>query len=297
MKIGIVGPGAIGTFLAGVLATEHRVTLLGKSSLNIEKVVITGETQLEESINFTDDPSDLKEKKLVIISTKSFDTEDAVATIEKYISENTRILSLQNGLNNEKIISQFVGKKRTIGGITSHGVTYVKAGKVKHAGLGDTKIGAYPQGRNDKVIEICNVFNKAGIEAKVSEHIVKDIWEKGIVNSAINPITAISNVKNGRLLTDDNLLNLMKKAVSESCEVANIFLDVSRERMMEKTKNVAHNTSNNVSSMLQDINNEKKTEIEQINGEIIKKGKKNGIEPKINETLYDLVKSKENQYL
>ncbi len=297
MKIGIVGPGAIGTFLAGVLGRENDVDLVGRKSLDIKKIEVIGKTKLETEVNYTDSVESLSDKELVIVCTKSFDTEKAMASLSDHLSADSSVLSLQNGLNNEEIIADFVGERKTIGGITSNGVTYLEPGKVKHAGKGKTVIGQYPRGKNEKVEKVCSIFNKAGLETTIDENILVKIWEKVIINSGINPITAILKIKNGVLVEDEYLTHLMEETVKESAAVAENYVDLDKEKMVEETKNVAERTSDNLSSMLQDIKNEKRTEVEQINGAIIEKAGEVGISSPVNKVLYNLIKGLENRYV
>jgi len=297
MKIGIVGPGAIGTFLAGVLGRENDVDLVGRKPLDIKKIEVIGKTKLETEVNYTDSVESLSDKELVIVCTKSFDTEKAMASLSDHLSSDSPVLSLQNGLNNEEIIADFVGERKTIGGITSNGVTYLEPGKVKHAGKGKTVIGQYPRGKNEKVEKVCSIFNKAGLETTIDENILVKIWEKVIINSGINPITAILKIKNGVLVEDEYLTHLMEETVKESAAVAENYVDLDKEKMVEETKNVAERTSDNLSSMLQDIKNEKRTEVEQINGAIIEKAGEVGISSPVNKVLYNLIKGLENRYV
>jgi len=297
MKIGIVGPGAIGTFLAGVLGRKNEVDLLGRKPLDIDIIEISGETRLKTDMNYTDSVKSLSDKELVIICTKSFDTADAMDSIYDHLSSSSMILSLQNGLKNEEIISDFVGNERTIGGITSNGVTYLEPGKVKHAGKGETVIGSYPGGKNEKVEKICNIFNYAGLETSTSENILLKIWEKAIINSGINPITAVLKIKNGILIEDEYLTQLMEDTVLESVGIAEDYVDLDEKKVLNETKKVAKRTSENLSSMLQDIKNEKRTEVEQINGAIIEKADEKNVSAPLNRTLYRLVKGLENKYL
>jgi len=296
MKIGIVGPGAIGTFLAGILGKENEVHLFGRKALDINKIEISGETELKVSVNYTDSVESLSDKELIIICTKSFDTADAMNSISDHLFRGSMVLSLQNGLKNEEIISDFVGEERTIGGITSHGVTYIEEGKVKHAGKGETVIGPYPEGRDKKVEKVCSVFNHAGMKTTLGENILVEIWRKAVINSGINPITAIVGVKNGVLLEDEFLTGLMEDTVLESAEVAKKYVDLDKEKVLKETKKVAERTSDNLSSMLQDIKNEKRTEVEQINGAIIEKAATEE-EIRVNKVLYRLVKGLQNRYL
>ncbi len=296
MKIGIVGPGAIGTFLTGIFGKENDVHLLGRRTLDIGEIEIIGETELKTSVNYTDSVGSLSDKELIIICTKSFDTADAINSISDHLSRDAMVLSLQNGLKNEEIISDFVGKERTIGGITSHGVTYIEEGKVKHAGKGETVIGSYPEGRSKKVEKVCSVFNDVGLKTTLSENILKEIWRKAVINSGINPITALLGVKNGVLLEDEFLTSLMEDTVLESAEVAENYVDLDKKKALKETIKVAERTSDNLSSMLQDIKNDNRTEVEQINGAIIEKAASEDTIT-VNKVLYRLVKGLQNRYL
>ncbi len=295
MKIGIIGPGAMGTFLAGVLGKHNEITLVGRQGLDIERVEIVGETELISEIDFTTDVSELSDTELIVICTKAFDTEVAVKGLIDYLPSECKLLSLQNGLKNEEIIAKYIGEERTIGGITSHGVTYLGTGKVKHAGKGETVIGGYPNRHDEK--EIAKIFDKAGIKTELSDNIIGHIWKKVIVNVGINPITALLGVKNGFLLEDEYLHCLVEEVVDEATEVAKGYTELPVEDTFEETKRVAKTTQDNRSSMLQDIDNKRRTEIDQITGAVVEKGEESGVSVNVNRTLHGLVKGLERSYL
>ncbi|MEF8874544.1 MAG: 2-dehydropantoate 2-reductase [Candidatus Thermoplasmatota archaeon] len=295
MNIGIVGPGAMGTFLSGLLAQKNEVTLLGRRDEDIERIEIKGETELVSEIDFTTDPHELASADLVVISTKAFDTEEAVKSIVSHLTSDCSVLSLQNGLINEEIIADFVGEERTVGGITSHGVTYLETGKVRHAGKGETIIGPYPKGNLEKngVKKTVEVLKDAGLKTEVSDNIIGHIWKKVIVNAGINPVTALLGVKNGFLVEDENLLEVMREVVDEATEVARKHTELPVDDTFKETREVAEATRDNRSSMLQDIENERRTEIDHINGAVIQKAEKAGVSVPVNTILYRLIKSME----
>ncbi|MFP3871916.1 MAG: ketopantoate reductase family protein [Candidatus Natronoplasma sp.] len=298
MDIAIIGPGAMGTFLAGLLAKENKVTLFGRREhQDINKVKIKGKTELEIGVDYATDSSKLADVELVVICTKAFDTEEAIKSVVDHIPSKCDILSLQNGLKNEEIIEDNVGEDRTIGGITSHGVTYLGIGKVRHAGEGETVIGAYPHGDRAEIKKVASTLSEAGMRTKISDNILGHIWKKVIINAGINPITALLRIKNGFLLEDKDLLALLKEAVKEGTEVAERYTDLPLEDLFEKTKRVAESTAENRSSMLQDILNNKRTEIDQINGAVVEKADECGISVPVNKSLYRLVRGMESTYL
>lgn len=299
MKIGIIGPGALGTFLAGMLGRKNEVILFGRRRSGIKDVEIIGETELVSEVDFTTDVTVLSRAELVVICTKSYDTEKAVKKISDHLSSGCKVLSLQNGLENEEIIARYLGEKRTIGGITTHGITHLEPGKVKHAGTGETVIGGYPRRdvEDEYLKKVVEVFRKGGITTELSDNIIGHIWKKVIVNVGINPITALMGVKNGFLLKDDNLIKLMEETVEEASKVAEEYTELPVEAPVEETKKVAEMTQENRSSMLQDVENKRKTEIGQLNGAVVEKGEEKDIPVKINRTLYRLIKSLEDTQL
>ncbi len=300
MDIGVVGPGALGTFIAAVLGKRENVVLLGRREHNIDKLQISGETEIEVEVEYTTDIADMKGLDLVVICTKSYDTKTVMDDLSNVLDEKTDILSLQNGLNNEKIVSGYIGEERTIGGITSHGLTFISPGKVLHAGTGDTPIGRYPSGVDGKVEEVKQVFDKAGIQVKTTDNIYGYIWKKVVINACINPLTAIAKVENGKLLQNTYLEGLMEKLYYEASEIAVKDADLpagDMEDLLEETKKVARRTAKNRSSMLQDVENRKKTEIDCITGAILEVGKGYDIEAPYTQAIYGLVKGIEREYL
>jgi len=297
MNIVIYGAGAIGSFFGGLLSKNNNVVLIGRKkhveAINKYGLKIEGETNLNIKISADDDIEKISfTPDLVVLTTKSYDTEKAINVIKKNINERAFVLSLQNGLNNLDVIKKNIDNNRIMAGITTHGCLFLKPGSIKHTGFGKTIIGKLEK-NNSKVDEIAKIFNKSEIQTEISDNIARDIWIKGIVNSSINPVTAFFECKNGYLLKNPILENMIEKICYESAKVANaIELNLKTDDMLQTTKNVINDTSENYSSMLQSIKHSKMSEIDSINGEIVKKGKKEKIEVSLNELLVYLVKSK-----
>lgn len=302
MNFGIVGPGAMGIFFAGSLGIDNEVLLLGKRDMAIEEVIIRGKTELRTPVRYSSDPSDLADRDCLILCTKSYDTRKAMEDIHEYLSKDTWILSFQNGLKNEEIISKFADPSRVLGGITSQGVTYQEPGVVKHQGKGESILGPYPdrqtsEGNGEEIEGIAEILNSAGIETKVSGNIYGHIWKKVIINASINPITALTGMKNGEVLDDERTYALLKSVCRETEKIAKREAKIPIGDLLENTVRVAKDTAGNKSSMLQDVLNKKRTEIECINGAVIARGKNFDLPVIYNSTLYTLVKAKERKYL
>ena len=166
-----------------------------------------------------------------------------------------------NKQNNEVVTSEYIGKGKTI-------------------------IGELHGCKTDRINHIVDVFNKVGIDTIVSENIINDIWFKGVINSSINPLTTIFQCKNGYLLKNPILEEIVEKICRESTNIAKINgINISYNQTIQKTKEVIKNTSENYSSMLQSFKKSKKTEINSINGKLVEIGKKHDSILLMNEIL------------
>jgi 2-dehydropantoate 2-reductase len=308
MRITIVGPGAMGCLFAGLLVESgqddvwlvdknlSRASELNKNGLTIEGI---GGIRTITGIHVTSSPDEIEYADLILICVKSYDTLKATNSIAHIVGDNTVILTLQNGLTNVEIISSILGKGKILAGITSHGATMLDVGYIRHAGVGDTVIGKpFNSGTvtEKKVEYIADILNSAGFLPKISDNIWSFIWGKLIINSAINPITAITKLTNGELPKYEETKRLLRMTVQESAQVAYAsHISLPYDDPVSAVESVCRSTALNVSSMLQDILKMKQTEIDAINGAIIDKGREVGIETPINQALTYLVKSIESR--
>ena len=294
MNIIVFGAGAIGSFIGGMLSKQNNVILIGRekhvNAINRNGLKIKGKTNLTIKIQAETNIKNIHvEPDLLILTVKSYDTEKAIKQAKSIIKKNTIVLSIQNGMDNIDKIIKNIYSENIIAGVTTHGCIFLQPGIIKHSGIGKTILGDI-KGRSSK--KIVEVFNKSGIKTKTSKDIIREIWVKAIVNSSINPLTAFFNCKNGYLLRNPILENIVEKICYESTNVANTLdLDLDYDDMILETKKVIKDTSENFSSMLQSIKMGKKTEIKSINGKIVEIGKKKKIDVYLNELLVFLVKS------
>jgi 2-dehydropantoate 2-reductase len=230
------------------------------------------------------------EPELVLLTVKAYDTEKAVRESLEYFTPETVVMSLQNGLDNLEKITRYMGD-RVLVGLTSHGVTFVDFGIVRHAGVGDTVVGDPTGGRSGLASEVVDELTRAGIETRISTDIYRELWLKAAVNAAINPITCITGLNNGSLLEMPHLTRILEGAAREVAAVAHARgVDLGQEEAVEKAKEVARLTANNKSSMLQDIERCRKTEIDSINGAVARYGQEAGVDTPVNTLLTGIVK-------
>jgi 2-dehydropantoate 2-reductase len=297
MKIVILGAGAIGSLFGALLSKNNDVVLIGRRP-HIQKIKkqgleIKGIKNMKVNILAEDSIDEIKIKPdLIIISVKSYDTENIIKEAKNLISDNTLVLSLQNGLDNVDKIKKYVDKKNIFVCLTTHGAIFSEPGIIHHTGIGNTIIGAVSSKKIKQVEIIKDVFNNIGTKTEISSDIKKDMWTKVIINSSINPLTTFFQCKNGHLQENPILKNLVEKICEESTNIANKEgLNLLIKDMIKKTKLVIKDTAENHSSMLQSFQKGKKTEIDSINGKIVEIGKKHGVKTMMNEILLYSIKS------
>ncbi|MGE4357651.1 MAG: ketopantoate reductase family protein [Candidatus Omnitrophota bacterium] len=306
MKIMIVGPGAMGClFGAFFLRAGEEVFFLDKNKKRAEELVRRG-IKVEGLTNFiikdikaTVEAEEIKKVDLVILTTKAYSTESAVKNIIPILDRQTFVLTLQNGLGNIETIARYVSPQQIIAGVTAEGATLIDTGYIRHAGRGETIIGALPNAEIPlaRIKEIIRTFQKAGFKSRFTQDVEGLIWSKVIINVGINALAAITGLNNGRLLEFPYTLRIMEEAVREAQKVAEkkkirlIYADP-----VKKVKEVCKKTYSNISSMLQDILRKKKTEVDYINGAIVREGEKLKLSTPVNALLTDLIKTIESSY-
>lgn len=297
MHVAVLGSGAMGSLFGGYLAAsgvtvtlvdiwEEHVRVLDEDGLTVETP--EGETNIIP-VDATTDPGDADDADVVLVFVKSTHTAEAVAGAESLVAD-ADVLTFQNGLGNPEKIANTVDEEAIIAGVTAHGSTLVGPGHIRHAGRGPTTLGRYFTENDDRVDDIAACLSEAGIQTEVSEHIEVDIWEKFIVNVGINAITALARVKNGKLATVPPGKRLLTAAVAEAVSVAEAEGYAVRDDIEEYVLHIAEQTGQNRSSMRQDVEAGAPTEVEAINGEVVRRGERAGIATPVNRTLADLIR-------
>ena len=299
MNILVFGAGAIGSLFGGILSKNNNVVLIGRKkhveAINKKGLEINGLTEINTDVKAFENMENISFKSdIAIISVKSYDTENAAKAIKKVIDKNTIIVSLQNGLDNIEKIEKHVDKKQILVCITTHGSVFSKPGHIVHTGVGKTTIGTLNGKKTIALTTVIEEFNASGIKTNYSKDVVRDIWIKAIVNSSINPLTTIFQCNNGNLLKNPILEKSVEKICEESTNIANSEnLNLSYNEMIKKTKEVIRETSENKSSMLQSFLQGKKTEIDSINGMLLKIARKNKVKSMLNEVLVNIVSNQQ----
>jgi len=305
MKITVVGAGAMGSLFGALLAESgHEAWLCDLRNDHIHAVNQNG-LRLEYEgqsrvvrLNAAIDPKQIGESDLVLIFVKSIHTGSAAQAAALLAGRNGLVMTLQNGMGNADTIAEHFQPSRIIAGTTAHGATMLAPGSIRHAGKGPTILGMWAGGKNGSQIaqQTAALFTRAGIESTAVEDVQPVIWDKLIVNVGINAITALTGIKNGQILDLESTRELSRAAVEEAARVAKAQGIEIRKDPATHVFEVARATSVNRSSMGQDVDDRRPTEIAAINGFVAREADRMGLAAPVNRTLMTLLQTLEAHY-
>ncbi|HYF92233.1 MAG TPA: 2-dehydropantoate 2-reductase [Symbiobacteriaceae bacterium] len=290
MRIGILGAGALGSLFAYYLSsrTSHEVWLLARSAVPPQITVVGEGTAPVRVATACEEKMDL-----LLVMVKAYATADAIRWAAGAVGPETVALTLQNGLGNAEVLAEALGAERVLAGTTAQGATWLAPGHIRHGGAGPTHLAPWaPAGRAaDLAPTVATLLNIAGLPAGVTADPRPLLWAKLAVNCGINALTAILRVPNGELLGRSGARRLMESAAAEAGAVAAAEGVPLRADPVERVVAVARATAANHSSMLQDVERGRRTEVDAINGAVARRGRQFGVPAPVNEALADLVRS------
>jgi 2-dehydropantoate 2-reductase len=232
--------------------------------------------------------------ELVLFAVKTTDTESAARTLAAHVGQDAAVISLQNGVDNAERIHQASGL-HAIPAVVYVAAAMTGPGRVKHSGRGDLIIGALPAMTRppsaDLLRSIAGAFERAGVPCTVSDRIQQDLWTKFVANVACNAVSALGRSTYGRATQDPHVRAVMVKAISESLRVAAADgVDLPVESLTDATLVFLEKFSHVYSSTAQDIARGKRTEIDSLNGYVVRRGTALGIPTPVNQTLHAMVR-------
>ena len=238
----------------------------------------------------TTQAEDLRVAEILIIFVKSAATEAVARQFSEITGVGTIAVTMQNGLGNEAILKKHFGEQRTAAGVTSQGATFIGPGRIRHAGRGPTHL-CMSDRNNEKLEDFVDALNQAGLDTELEENIEDLIWSKLIINVGINAVTALTGLPNGRLLEFPDCKALMADLVAEAVAVAEKRgVHLTYPDPLEMVYTVAEKTGGNRSSMLQDFDRKRQSEINFINGAILREAEALGLEVPANRAVTRLVR-------
>lgn len=307
MKIAILGGGgAMGGLFGGYLARAgNAVTLIDVARPAIDAINKDG-LRIEEkdgssaviAVHATHDAASVGPVDLIVNFVKCYHTEVAIRAALPMMGPDTAILSLQNGWGNASRIGAVAGESRVIVGLTYHSGTLLGPGSVKHPGTGLTHLGEMAGGVSDRVEAVAAIFRASGIETVTSARILDEVWKKLALNACTLPTSALLGFFAHELVKFDGTKTLMAAILAEVVAVARangIALDYD-ERWSAIT-GLLTKAVGGKSSMLQDVQACRQTEIEVINGAIVAAGLKAEVSTPVNQAMVSMIEAAQARYL
>ena len=293
----IVGSGAMALlFGARLVRAGFDVTLLGTWQEGIQAINQSGiriddkQNPLVYPASGKTDLSEIPPVKMALVLVKSWQTERAARQLSQVLHQDGIALSLQNGLGNIEILSQILGNERVAQGVTTYGATLLGPGVVRPGGEGLISVQSLP--RLDLIIQY---LQHAGFKVQRIADLSSLVWGKVIINVAINPLTALLNVKNGQLLESRSSLEIMQETAEEAANVARALgIQLGFKDPAAEVQRIAFATADNISSMLQDIRRGALTEIDALCGAVVRAGRSVDLRTPVNELLMLLIRARED---
>ncbi len=293
----VFGAGAIGSVFAARLAARHPVAVVARGE-RLGQIVRDG-IRVEGATDAVIRPpaaplarefADFR-PDYVLVTVKAHSTRAAAPLLEPLGRRPVRV-SLQNGLGNEEALA--AGGFPVIGAVSNNGATLLDSGRVFHAGLGEVILSGFQYASGDRVEGLARCLSDAGFPVQCVPDIGKPLWDKTILNAAVNPVTALLGIRTGRLLRDPGTERLVRMLVREAVAVAAAEgVATSEAEVWEMIRRIVARTAGNKTSMLQDLERGVPTEVEAMNGVVVAKGAKRGIDTPWNRLMLRLIRSRE----
>ncbi len=291
----IVGTGAMAClFAARLSAAGVQVTMLGSWPEGLQAIRQRGVRVVEPDgqekaypVLAVDNPAACPAARHALVLVKAWQTERAAGQLAGCLAADGLALTLQNGLGNREKLAQALGEARVAQGATTSGATLLAPGRVRPAGEGKIILGEHPG-----LDPLADLLRQAGFAVECVPDPSSALWGKLVINTAINPLTAILGVPNGALVERPSARLLMAAAAREAASVAvRRGIQLPYEDPAAEAEAVARRTAENFSSMLQDVRRSAPTEIEAICGAIVQAGEEVQFPTPINQALRLLVKA------
>ncbi len=291
MRIVVFGAGSLGSLLGALLDSTHDVVLVGRdphvSAVRDDGLRVTGVDAFEASPAATTDGTGL-DADLAVVTVKAYDT--AAAARDLAAGDIGAAVSLQNGLGNEAALAAGLDCP-VVAGTTTYGAMLSGPGVVEWTGRGAVAVGNWRvDDGSDPASRVAAAFRAASVDAAVDPDIRHRLWRKLAVNAAINPVTALARVRNGAVFSGPTA-GYAERAVTEAAAVARAEgIDLDAETAVEAARTVARRTADNRSSMFQDLDAGRRTEIDAISGAVAERADERGIDAPVNGLLAALVR-------
>ncbi len=302
MRVLILGTGALGCVYAARLAAHADVTMLGTWAEGVDAIRDAGIRVTDPDgrtwtarVRAEHDPGTVAPVDVALILVKSYQTRRAAGWAARLLVQDGLAVTLQNGLDNLPVVVEAVGASRAAVGVTYNAATLLGPGQVRHVVSLPTylSLAAQPAAAAPAQLDaLAMLLNRAGLAAQVSSDVEGRLWGKAVANAAINPLTALWRVTNGKLLARPERRRLLAALACEAAAVAHARgITLPFADPVAYVEAVCEATGANRSSMLQDVERGRPTEIDSISGIIAAEGARLGVATPLTEAVWRLVQA------
>ena len=305
--LAVIGAGAMGSLFGGLLAEGGMdVTLVDVWPEHVEAINSNGLKMVGYGgdrfipVKATAQPAGLAPVDIVFVQCKAAATKSAVAGAANLIGSETVVVSFQNGLGNEELLVEVLGEERVLGGLTAQGASMEAPGVVRNYAELPSYVGEMQGGLSDRTTRVAQVLTRHGLPTEASADIRLDIWKKLMANVGVSPTSGIANLPVGKVMDVPVMRDTIFAAIDEAAAVARkvgVAIDVAEAREVLLKVTGDGGTGDNKSSLCNDILNRRPTEIDFINGAIVRLGEVHGVPTPVNKTLVAAVKALESHYM
>ena len=302
----VLGAGAMGSLFGGLLAEGGMdVTLIDPWIEHVEQIQKNGLKMVgfggERFIPVKAAPtaSGLPPADIVFVQCKAIHSQSAMSDSIGIVGPDTAVISFQNGLGNEELLADIVGADKVLGGLTAQGASIEAPGAVRNYAELPSWIGEMAGGQSQRATALAALLSAHGLPTSASENIRLDIWRKLMANVGISAPSGIGNLKIREVMALPEMKATVYAAIDEAVAVSDaIGLHLDPEDAREVLAKIIGpgGSGENKTSLCNDLLNKRPSEIDFINGAIVKLGKENGVETPVNATLVAAVKAIESHF-
>lgn len=293
MKIAVMGAGAVGCYYGGMLARAgHEVTLIARAhhaeAVNAQGLLLETQAFAQRvRVAAGTDASAVRGAQWVLVCVKSTDTESAGRALAPHLAEGAVVLSLQNGVDNAERLQAVIGRP-VIPAVVYVATEMAGPGHVRHHGRGELVIAPSPTSA-----DIATTLGAAGVPVQISDDVAGALWAKLVLNCAYNALSALTNLPYGPLVAREGIARVMDDLVAECLAVAAADGVRIPGEVPASVRRIAQTMPAQFSSTAQDLRRGRRSEIDHLNGYVVRRGEASGTPTPVNRCLHALVKALE----
>jgi len=302
MRIAVVGAGAMGSiFGARFSKAGHDTVLVDVAAPLVETInadgvtIVRGEEETTTRVPATTDPGSVGPVDVVVFCVKCYQTASAAELARPLVGPDTVVASLQNGWGNGDVLAKVYPADQITVGVTYHSGLVQAPGRVVHPAEQPTIVGSFTDGESGGAARLAQALDDAGLEANVVSPIRPEIWKKLILNAATLPTAALTGMNAGALTACEDTRGLVTDTAREAVTVARALgYDINPQERVDAIHALLAKAGPSKASMLQDFEAGRRTEIDVINGAVMRAADETGVAVPLNRALVQLVKGWES---